>query len=288
MVKERIEAWQKNNEKKNKKIGGKARLPGSILFYRDGISESQFDSCRSYEIKQIRKAYRELQGDADRLQITFVVVGKRHNTRFYPTDESQTYKDKEKIMDKKTGESTDRIFLNGNLKPGLLVDDVVTSPDPDTPDFFLQSHCAIKGTARPAHYHVLEDGMKLWPTQLPRLTYMLCHAFGRATKGVSYVAPAYIADRLCERGRSYLRMWHKHGSAFPKPTREDGKPLNKSEMLIWKKERALEIARGATFKYHPEDRYPEWVWGQYNDDPGQDAIRLNPWHPNLDEGMFWM
>jgi eukaryotic translation initiation factor 2C len=29
----------------------------------------------------------------------------------------------------------------------------------------------------------------------------------RATLAVSYAAPAYYADRLCERGRAYLREW---------------------------------------------------------------------------------
>lgn len=36
-------------------------------------------------------------------------------------------------------------------------------------------------------------------------THRLNHTYARATKGVSYAMPAYYADRLCERGRCYIR-----------------------------------------------------------------------------------
>ncbi|KAF1972573.1 hypothetical protein BU23DRAFT_569087 [Bimuria novae-zelandiae CBS 107.79] len=100
---------------------------------------------------------------------------------------------------------------NGNLEPGLLVDKVVTNRLPY--NIFLQSHQAIQGTARSTHYHVLEDEMDLGTTESPtkktnlltELTHFLCFAFSRATKGVSYVAPAYMADRFREHGNVYLR-----------------------------------------------------------------------------------
>jgi hypothetical protein len=81
-------------------------------FYRDGVSESQFKICVNEEVPQIRKAYRELGGDDGQLKITLIIVGKRHHTRFFPTQTSQSYPfGKEKR-------------INGNLKPGLLVDSV--------------------------------------------------------------------------------------------------------------------------------------------------------------------
>jgi hypothetical protein len=154
-----------------------------MLFYRDGISESQFKGCIDQEISTIKDAYHELSGQ--KLQLTFIVCGKRHNTRFYATEKNQTYPVSSKDQDKDT--------LNGNLKPGLLVTKVVTNALPD--NFFLQSHRAIKGTARSAHYHILEDGMRLGLDRTSKLTMMLCYAFSRATTGVSYVAPAYIAGK---------------------------------------------------------------------------------------------
>lgn len=94
MVKERLVAWIKHNN----------RIPKSILFYRDGVSESQYAMVQDKEIPQIDKAWNEVcevfDGElinGERLdpatppKLTFIVVGKRHNTRFYPMRESDTY-----------------------------------------------------------------------------------------------------------------------------------------------------------------------------------------------------
>jgi eukaryotic translation initiation factor 2C len=111
---------------------------------------------------------------------------------------------------------------------------------------------------------------------------MLCFAFGRATTGVSYLAPAYIADRLCEQGRAYLRPWAENADQAPvwePPKDRDGKPFSKEAFQQWSKERALDLARNKT------------VWGKnYNDGKNLPEVerRFNPWHPNLDGGMFWM
>jgi eukaryotic translation initiation factor 2C len=153
-----------------------------MLFYRDGISESQFKDCIKHEISTIENAYRELSGQE--LQLTLIICGKRHNTRFYATEKDQTYPVSSKDTDKDAK-------LNGNLKPGLLVTKVVTNAVPE--NFFLQSHRAIKGTARSAHYHILRDDLRLGLKRASELTMMLCYVFSRATTGVSYVAPAYNA-----------------------------------------------------------------------------------------------
>ena len=50
--------------------------------------------------------------------------------------------------------------INGNVKPGLVVDRGVTSPY--SFDFYIQSHAAVQGQARPAHYIVLHDDTKTW------------------------------------------------------------------------------------------------------------------------------
>ncbi|KAI4669037.1 uncharacterized protein J4E79_001080 [Alternaria viburni] len=270
MVKERVLAYTDNIENKE--------MPTSMLFYRDGVSESQFNMCKDEEIPAILEGYEQAGGDATKLSLTFVIVGKRHHTRFYATKESQTRKCTVNLG----GGEKEYGVINGNLMPGLLVDDVVTNPG--NYNFFLQSHCAIKGTARSAHYHVLQDDMNLGSASLPDLTMQLCSAFSRATHSVSYVAPAYMADRLCERGRAYLRIWasnHDQGELFELPQQANGKKakLTKEQLMNLKHGFALKLARDKT------------VWGEhYHDDPNDDSkpLRLSPWHPNLDQGMFWM
>jgi hypothetical protein len=71
-------------------------------------------------------------------------------------------------------------------------------------DFFLLAHQGLQGTSKPAHYVVLKDDNKLGADQLQSLTHSLCYTFARATRSVSICPPAYYADLLCERGRSYL------------------------------------------------------------------------------------
>ncbi|KAF7573426.1 eukaryotic translation initiation factor 2C 2 [Pyrenophora tritici-repentis] len=258
MIKERLEVWKGHNKK----------LPTRIFFYRDGVSESQFVTISEQEIPQIKKAYAEAGGDDKKLGVCFLVVGKCHHTRFYAKNNKTSY-----LVSTKAGN-----FVNGNLKPELLVDHVVTAPKPI--NFFLQSHAAIKGTARSAHYYVLDDDTQIDVNNLQKLTLMLCYTFGRSTTGVSYAAPAYIADRLCERGRSYIRLWAEDRFAQPvfeykkyydsegtqrKPTDEE---MSKEKWDIIK-----ELLRSG-------------VWGKNYRDNTEDQnrpIRLNPWHPDLDE-----
>jgi hypothetical protein len=41
-------------------------------------------------------------------------------------------------------------------------------------------------------------------SNIPELIFVLCTTFGSTTKVISYAAPAYIADRLSQRGRDYI------------------------------------------------------------------------------------
>ncbi|CAB4490635.1 unnamed protein product [Rhizophagus irregularis] len=61
------------------------RKPERILFYRDGVSEGQFSTVLNEEIRAIKDACMSLDGRY-KPTITFVVVQKRHHTRFFPID----------------------------------------------------------------------------------------------------------------------------------------------------------------------------------------------------------
>jgi eukaryotic translation initiation factor 2C len=267
MVFARLQAWctnPKNCISDPMSSGNlKPRAPTQIIFYRDGIGETQFEEAREKEVVAVRNAFARIASQYESsatLKLTFIVAGKRHHTRFYPTNPKACQSN-----------------ANGNVTPGLFVDEVVTTPG--SYNFYLQSHAAIKGTARSAHYHLLEadvnwdDGSR----RFAELTHALCYCFGRATKGVSYVAPAYIADRLCERGRVYLKNWTPSRDYQLQP-RTDRQRWTKDLIADWKKTKARDVARTAA------------AWGaNFND--GSDAarpVRLDPWHSNLDGTMFWM
>lgn len=76
MMQERLHLWISKNK----------RGPAKILIYRDGVSEGQYKAVLEDELTQIREACKEIYGPRAQPQITIVVVGKRHHTRFYPTD----------------------------------------------------------------------------------------------------------------------------------------------------------------------------------------------------------
>ncbi|KAG6884814.1 hypothetical protein C0993_008033 [Termitomyces sp. T159_Od127] len=194
MVRERITLFQKRSK----------TLPERILVYRDGVSEGQFQTVVAEELPAIRQACTKFDTAKAqfRPKITVVICvnlpnnyltivrlahmtqqGKRHHTRFFPTEQENADKD-------------------GNPKAGTVVDRGVTSVYHF--DFFLQAHGGLQGTTRPTHYYVVHDDIGFKADELQGLTNAVSYMFARATKAVSLVSPAYYADLACERGRCYL------------------------------------------------------------------------------------
>lgn len=76
MVAERVDKWVAKND---------GNLPGNILFYRDGVSESQFEIVKTLEFEQIRQGFGMAAKNCGispilDVKITLLVVGKRHHT----------------------------------------------------------------------------------------------------------------------------------------------------------------------------------------------------------------
>ena len=158
--------------------------PNRIIFYRDGVSEGQFDQIRLEEVAAIQQACLSLQKDY-RPGITFIVVQKRHHTRLFPT------------------RSQDAIGKGKNVPPGTTVDTKITHPFEF--DFYLCSHAAIQGTSRPCHFHVLWDDNDFTADDLQLLSYQLCHTFWRCNRSVSYPAPAYYAHRDAAHAKTLMQ-----------------------------------------------------------------------------------
>ncbi|KAF2812260.1 Piwi-domain-containing protein [Mytilinidion resinicola] len=175
MITERLKLWSSKNK----------GLPDKVIVYRDGVSEGQYAIVLEKEYPAFVASFNKLYGATSKHpKVSIIVVGKRHHTRFYPTT------------------AADADGRTGNCSPGTVVDRGVTGER--LFDFFLVAHQGLQGTSKPAHYVVIKDDNKLGADQLQRLTHNLCYTFGRATRSVSVCPPAYYADILCERGRSYL------------------------------------------------------------------------------------
>ncbi|KAL1697024.1 ribonuclease H-like domain-containing protein [Schizophyllum commune] len=155
-------------------------VPSSIVFFRDGLSEGQYEVFAQQEISEIEGmiypdcAHEASDGDTD-----------------IPSKPSCTLL--------RNGPKT---HTNGNLHAGFVTTGGIDSPY--SYDFYLQSQHAIQGTARPAHYIMLKDAIldnqqlqaqhATRLDQIARLSFYLCHAYSKATSSVSIPAPVYYAD----------------------------------------------------------------------------------------------
>jgi len=165
--------YRRNAEKKP------APAPRRLLFFRDGVSEGQFQQVLDLELPLIRAACEELK---IKPKITIVVVGKRHHVRFNT---------------QRPGDA-DR---SGNCPAGTVVDREIGHPTEF--DFFLQSHGGLLGTSRPAHYSVLYDENGFNANSMQAFAFALCHVYARATRSVSIPAPVYYADIVCSRAKNH-------------------------------------------------------------------------------------
>ncbi|KIM90880.1 hypothetical protein PILCRDRAFT_811377 [Piloderma croceum F 1598] len=172
-----LEMYMKYRTKMERKPGTGA--PTRIIFYRDGVSEGQFQQVLDKELPALKAACAELK---IKPTITVVIVGKRHHVRFFPQNQREA----------------DR---SGNCPAGTVVDREVAHPTEF--DFYLQSHGGLLGTSRPAHYNVLCDENNFTPDGLQSLSFALCHVYARSTRSVSIPAPVYYADIVCTRAKNH-------------------------------------------------------------------------------------
>ncbi len=120
--------------------------PEHLIIFRDGVSEGEINSVVEREFSQvkgmpfhtgmyditlicmadaIRQGWSHKGMPRTRPNVTFIVVGKRHHIRFFPSQ-------------KGTGDRSK------NCPAGFIVDDKITAPG--IFDFYLQSHGGILGS----------------------------------------------------------------------------------------------------------------------------------------------
>ncbi|XP_003380804.1 eukaryotic translation initiation factor 2C 4, partial [Trichinella spiralis] len=155
VVMEFLKEYQNNN---------KNTLPKSVVVYRDGVSESQFEMVLESEKASLQEAFgRFRRGYSPKL--TIVIVQKRHHTRFFRTDMNPSDKN-----------------MYQNIPAGTVVD---TGP----------------GTSRPTLYTVLYDENEFNANAMQGITYLLCQTYQRCNKSVSIPAPVYHAHHAATRGK---------------------------------------------------------------------------------------
>ena len=175
---ENIKAMVGTYVKNWKNTIGNGSTPKHIIYMRDGVSERQYIQVKEQEVKHIIAAVRAID-PAWVPKMTVIVGTKRHQVRFF--------------IEQQAGLD--------NPVPGTLVETGVTHPF--DMDYYLCSHKAIKGTARPMHYYVIQDDANLGLTHLQNMIYEQCYQYVRSTTPVSMHPAIYYADLAAGRAAAH-------------------------------------------------------------------------------------
>ncbi|GAA5997994.1 argonaute/piwi family protein [Rhodotorula paludigena] len=180
--------------------------PDSLVFFRDGISESEFSAVKTFEGNAISNACQQLKADhairrhlgesevqkLDNWQpkVTLIAALKRHHVRAF-------------VPDPRDAKDFQRA---GNIVPGTVFDRDVT--DAKVLDHYGASHKALIGTTRATRYVVLTDEQVplLRADDVQGLCHALCHAYQRCNRAVSIPAPIYYADLIANRVRGWFAL----------------------------------------------------------------------------------
>jgi eukaryotic translation initiation factor 2C len=191
---------------------GKGKLPRNVMYFRDGVSEGQYQHVLQLEVRDIKQLLRDIDQQhgklSDQIKFAVVIASKRHHIRFFPKPGTNT------------GDK------NGNALPGTIVERDVTHPTEY--DFYLAAHYAIQGTARPVHYHVLVNEVGGTPDVLVKMIYNLSYQYARSTTPVSIFPAIYYAHLASKRATAHDR----------KEVDEDFKYTSKDLSDLWKLEQA--------------------------------------------------
>ncbi|KAL8921824.1 MAG: hypothetical protein Q9208_005581 [Pyrenodesmia sp. 3 TL-2023] len=189
--------------------------PNNIIIFRDGIGNGQYQASLEGELPQLRAACNYITPAGQAPRLTFIVCAKRHQTRLVKPDK----KNPKKVS---------------NPSGGTYVDRSIT--DPRLWDFYLQTHEAIHGTAKPAHYIVRHDDIIRQEARerqppvnpanlLAGIIHAMCYLFQRSTGAVSICPAVYYADLACTRARCYLRDVYNGTKSAPRGTMDSDAAL---------------------------------------------------------------
>eukprot|EP01036_Dinobryon_divergens_P026494 gene26494-35157_t len=164
------------------------KVPAHIIIYRDGVSDGQFNLVLEKELPAVQDALELLGYPVGAVKVSIIICQKGHHTRL-------VYE--EQLADGSTQ------FINPC--PGLVVDSSggkrsITNSTIN--EFYLNSHAAIQGTAKPCKYALIYDEIGFKLSELELLTYWTTYLYARCNKSVSYATPAYYAHWASKRAKT--------------------------------------------------------------------------------------
>ncbi|KAJ1723876.1 hypothetical protein LPJ53_001833 [Coemansia erecta] len=175
------------------------KKPERILYYRDGVNDSQMESVMRIELDALYRGCGLIE-KGYRPKITLVLARKRHNTRFI-----------EAGSDGKVGD---------NCVAGTTLQAAVTSPSIFS--FYMASHRSIYGVTRSTYYLVMHDDNKFEPQVLRQITFDLSYLYPIIMRTAAMPAPLYYAHRLSSKGRLQLNQEFRDKNDAEKSREHDG------------------------------------------------------------------
>ncbi|GAA6033321.1 hypothetical protein JCM8097_006691 [Rhodosporidiobolus ruineniae] len=169
--------------------------PTSFVFFRDGVSESEFEAVIRNEVNDFKLACEDLKRDPDvralidprslaewNPKVCFIAVLKRHHIRAFRECEDGV----------------------GNIFPGTVFEDRLSHARSN--DWYGAAHKGLLGTTRPTRYVVLADEHQppLSADHLQTLANSLTHTYQRCNRAVSFPAPVYYSDLIARRVRPWI------------------------------------------------------------------------------------
>eukprot|EP00439_Symbiodinium_sp_Y106_P074076 s4162_g14.t1 len=252
-----LEKWKTMNNK----------LPDTIIYYRDGVSDGQFVNVLKRELNLLDDAFKKISTTSIRgcVCLRAFLLGrsrqssprKRHQTRLWMQDgglqdDKGKGKGKDKGKDDK-GKGKGKGKDPAQVPPGTVASEGIAQPS--HLNFFLVSQLGIQGTSVPCHYHILHMDKRLVQKGITvddfeTITFQLCHMYSRADKSVGYATPAYMADHVCERGKHYLEanfgssdVMSTHGSSMSEEKQDENLRKQIEERTRWLNDRAAQSFR---------------------------------------------
>ena len=187
-----------------------------VLFFRDGVSDSQFNTIERVEIPLVRKALAEVLGN--NYALTYIIVQKRVALRYALENAMPLGK-----------------RMSNNPPQGTVIDTTIVEMDRMT--FYLTPHNSPKGTSKPAKFIVMTNDKKFTANEIQRICYVNCATSIRTRNSIRTPIPIDYADRAAYRAKEHLDAFFK---ADPKASVNEGMA-------------ALELLN-ANIKVHPNQK----------------------------------
>jgi aubergine-like protein len=160
--------------------------PERIVYYRDGVGDSQVQFVKKQEVEPIVATLRDIYGDKQEPRFAFIIVNKRTNARFFKKSGSQWV----------------------NPKPGSIINSGVTMRGRQ--EFYLISTSVNTGTTNPTHYNIIYNTTGLDQEKIEKLTYKLTLTYYNWSGGVRIPSVCQNAKKLAFLGTQSLNSTQVH------------------------------------------------------------------------------